>query len=300
MASSTYDRTTQDVGNLVALEHVNVTVPDQELAALFYVTGLGFTRDPYIDFGTMNMWVNVGGQQFHLPKSGAQVLRGTIGLVVPSIEDLVGRMGRLAKNYGDRLAGTAFGCTDAGDGTLAITCPWGNRFRVHSAGERFGGMGLGMAYVDLDVPPGAGAGIARFYDELFEAPAKLTTTADGATRAEVAVGCSQGLWFTETGAELAPYDGHHIAVYLANFSRPYAALLERGLVTMETNDHEYRFQSIVDLDTGAVLATLEHEVRSMLHPLFGRELVNRNSLQRITAYQRGEDSYVGLTHAGLG
>ena len=49
------------------LEHVNVTVPDQGLAALFYVTGLGFTRDPYIDFGTFNMWVNLGEQQFHLP-----------------------------------------------------------------------------------------------------------------------------------------------------------------------------------------------------------------------------------------
>ena len=50
------------------LEHVNLTVPDQGIAALFYVTGLGFTRDPYIDFGTFNMWVNLGEQQFHLPK----------------------------------------------------------------------------------------------------------------------------------------------------------------------------------------------------------------------------------------
>ena len=45
MATPTYNQTTQDIGNIVALEHVNVTVPDLELAALFYVSGLGFTRD---------------------------------------------------------------------------------------------------------------------------------------------------------------------------------------------------------------------------------------------------------------
>jgi hypothetical protein len=48
MADETYDRTTQDVGNIVALEHVNVTIPDQQLATLFYVVGLGLTRDPYL------------------------------------------------------------------------------------------------------------------------------------------------------------------------------------------------------------------------------------------------------------
>src|SRR5436853_1680614 len=30
----TYDRTAEDLGNIVALEHVNVTVPDQEKATL--------------------------------------------------------------------------------------------------------------------------------------------------------------------------------------------------------------------------------------------------------------------------
>ena len=80
MGDATYDRTTQDVGNIVALEHVNVTVVDPTLAGLFYVSGLGFTRDPFIDFGTLNMWVNVGSQQIHLPRGPeSQVLRGTVG-----------------------------------------------------------------------------------------------------------------------------------------------------------------------------------------------------------------------------
>ena len=74
-----FDRSKEDVGNVQLLEHVNVTVPDQGLAAMFYVTGLGFTRDPYIDFGTFNMWINLGDQQFHLPVSKPQVVRGHIG-----------------------------------------------------------------------------------------------------------------------------------------------------------------------------------------------------------------------------
>ena len=55
-----YDRTTQDIGNILGMEHVNVTVPDQAIASTFYVSGLGFTRDPYMMVGPGNMWVNVG------------------------------------------------------------------------------------------------------------------------------------------------------------------------------------------------------------------------------------------------
>ena len=41
-----YDCAVEDLGNLVALEHVNVTVPDQQGATRFYVVGLGLTHDP--------------------------------------------------------------------------------------------------------------------------------------------------------------------------------------------------------------------------------------------------------------
>jgi hypothetical protein len=43
-----FDRAAEDLGNAIHLEHVNVQVPDQRLATLFYVTGLGLTRDPYL------------------------------------------------------------------------------------------------------------------------------------------------------------------------------------------------------------------------------------------------------------
>ena len=35
-----YDRAAEDLGNSVHLEHVNVQIPDQRIAGLFYVVGL--------------------------------------------------------------------------------------------------------------------------------------------------------------------------------------------------------------------------------------------------------------------
>src|SRR5262249_15644386 len=94
-AQKTLDRAVENVGNILALEHLNLTVPDQNTAAMFYVSGLGFTRDPYVDFGVFNfnnMWVNVGDQQFHLPQGKAQVFRGVIGLIVPDLDQLRWRL----------------------------------------------------------------------------------------------------------------------------------------------------------------------------------------------------------------
>ena len=92
-----YDRAAEDLGNIVALEHVNVTVPDQQLATLFYVVGLGLTRDPYLMTSISNMWVNIGRSQFHLPTNKPQVVRGHVGIVVPDREALLKRLQRLRK-----------------------------------------------------------------------------------------------------------------------------------------------------------------------------------------------------------
>ena len=83
MKTNGYDRKADDLGNVVALEHVNVTIPDQATAVTFYVLGLGLTRDPYMNVGLNNMWVNVGGQQFHLPTRGIQKIPGHIGWSSP-------------------------------------------------------------------------------------------------------------------------------------------------------------------------------------------------------------------------
>src|SRR5260370_7166313 len=104
----TFARTAEDLGNSIHLEHVNVTVPDQRLATLFYVAGLGLTRDPYLMVSDTNMWVNVGRSQFHLPNGGPQVLRGHTALVISGRQALLDRLASVAK----KLEGTSFAFSD--------------------------------------------------------------------------------------------------------------------------------------------------------------------------------------------
>ena len=41
------------------------------------------------------------------------------------------------------------------------------------------------------------------------------------------------------------------------------------------------------------IVLLEHEVRSLTHPLYARSLVNRNPAQTNLAYVRGHDAFRG-------
>jgi hypothetical protein len=278
-----YERAAEDLGNIVLLEHVNVTQPDQQLATLFYVVGLGGTRDPYIMVGTDNMWVNFGRTQVHLPTREPQVFRGTVGLVVPDLAELKARLHRIDS----QLKHTKFSWRE-GAGFIDATCPWGNRWRCHAPAPELGRPELGIAYVEFDVPQGTAEGIARFYREVLNAPAQAA-----AGRARVQVGSTQQLVFAEAAEPLPAYDGHHVAVYIADFSGPYGWLLQRGLVSMETSEHEWRFQHIVDPRDATPLFQIEHEVRSMRHPLYARPLVNRNPAISNVAYVPGQESFRG-------
>ena len=281
MKSNGYDRKADDLGNVVALEHVNVTIPDQATAVTFYVLGLGLTRDPYMNVGLNNMWVNVGGQQFHLPTRGVQKIPGHIGLVLSDLDALKKRLAMVEPE----LEGTRFKWRDAGD-HVAVTGPWGNRFRCHAAGPEFGDMTIGMPYVEFLTPPGTARSIGKFYRTVLQAPAAYRTGS-----ATVRVGRNQSLIFTETDKRIPRYDGHHIAVYIANFSRAHQFLLRRDLIMEESNAHQYRFRDIVDPGTGEKVFALEHEVRSLYHPMLNRTMVNRNAGQTQRGYIPGRDVY---------
>ena len=43
---------------------------------------------------------------------------------------------------------------------------------------------------------------------------------------------------------------------MANFSRPYDFLKQRGLISEEVRNHQYRFKEIIDPDNGQVLSFL--------------------------------------------
>lgn len=287
MSATSFDRSTEDQGNIIALEHVNVQIDDQRLATLFYVGGLGLTRDPYMNVIDTNMWMNAGRNQFHLPTGKPQVLRGVTGLVMPALEDLRQRLERA----GPKLVDTKFCWQDEGEAVL-VSCPWGNRIRVHQAGDGFGRMQLGIAYVEFPVACGAADGIAKFYAMALEAPAWVET-AGGATLAKAKVGMDQHLVFRETDEAIGAYDGHHLAIYVSDFSGPHAWLNERGLISEESDAYQYRFEAISDPVSGKELFRIQHEVRSLSHPMFMRQwsLVNRNPMQAGMGYATGRDAY---------
>jgi hypothetical protein len=281
-----FDRAAEDLGNSIHLEHVNVTVPDQHLATLFYVTGLGLTRDPYLLVSDTNMWINVGRSQFHLPSGDPQVLRGHTGLVISGREALLHRLASVAK----KLEGTKFSFSEHNDHVEAI-CPWGNRVRCYEPdAERFGRITLGIPYVEFDVPVGTAKGICAFYPEIMEMPTELKN-GDG-TVARVQIGKNQHLQFRETDRPQPEYDGHHVQMYVTDFSGPHKRLLKRDLVYSEDNQYQYRFRDIVDLASGKHLFTIEHEVRSATHPMYLRPLINRNPMQTNRNYAQGHDQWL--------
>ena len=281
-----YDRKAEDLGNITGLEHVNLQIPDQAQATLFYIQGLGLTRDPYMNTGLANMWVNVGKSQFHLPTGEPWVLRGAIGLVTPDRDALLKRLDAVKKP----LAGTKFKVTPNND-YVEVICPWGNRFNMHSPDiERFGAINLGMPYLEFDVPTGTAKGIEKFYKKIFGAKTKIEGNGSGKT-ARINVGYHQDLLFRETDKKIPAYDGHHIQVYVQDFSGGYKELLKRELLTEESNAYQYRWEHIVDPDSNEVLFEIEHEIRSMTHPLYARPLVNRNPMQSQQSYEMGGDEW---------
>jgi hypothetical protein len=285
MPEQDFDRSTQDLGNIVNLGHVNVCITDQHLATHYYISALGLTRDPFLNTSARNMWVNVGVSQFHLPSGTPDILRGTIALVVPDRAALLERLTEMRKPLKD----TKFAFREGND-CVETVCPWGNRINVHAPdASRFGRIVLGMPYIEFDVRPGTAARICRFYREVMGA---LAGTAENgaAPCARVAVGEKQYWYFRETDAPEKPYDRHHVQIYINDFSGPYERLKQRGLITAEVNEHEYRFKDVIDIDTREVLFTVEHEVRSQTHPLYGRPLVNRNPAQTNRDYRPGHDS----------
>jgi hypothetical protein len=286
----------QACSNITLLEHVNLTQPDQALATLFYVVGLGLTRDPYMMVGLDNMWINIGRTQMHLPAGKAQRLSGRIHLLVPDLALVERSLMALTP----RLAGTAFSLLRRGD-VLEVSCPWGNRFVCGQQADAHAQQ-LGITAVEVDVAAGHAAGIARFYAEVLGAPTRTEVSTAGSPMAVVEIAGAlpvaglakvqvhQQLRFVETTRPLPAYDGHHVQIYLADAIGPYERCLALGLITRRASCTDWRFVRIVDPADGRLLHELEHEIRDLAHPLFARPLVNRNPAQRLAGYRAGGDA----------
>jgi hypothetical protein len=258
-----------ELGTIVHFEHVNFRVPDHRLAHVYFCEGLGFTRDPTRMVGIRNMWVNIGTQQIHLPAGPPTPFKGEVGVIVPDLDVVAKRLGEAKA----QLEGTLFSCEREGE-TLRTTTPWGHRIRVHPFGMFPGRNPQAIPYVEFWVPKGAAAGIAAFYRDVIGCPAEVEPV-EGAPTARVTVGRHQQFRFVEKpDGGVVPHN-NHVAVYLTRFHAIYSELGLRGCIMEEDIGEQFRFNHIKDPASGQVLYSIEHEMRSLHHPDFGKPLFNR-------------------------
>lgn len=258
-----------ELGALVHLDHVNLRVPDHHLATLFFIEGLGLTRDPYRMTGTGNMWVNVGQEQFHLPLGNPTPFPGVIHLTVPEPKRIAGQLAAIAP----RLEGTEFAFREE-NGALCTATPWGHTLQLQEPEHQPFIAPLALRAVTFPVPPGSADAIGEFYATRLHSPVVLSGD-EGVRIAAVTAGPHQQLCFQEQPDATPIRCRNHIAVYLTRYQEVYRTLHESGLVTEGHGNEQFRFEDIATPGGKAPLFSIEHEVRSLYHSDYRRPLVNR-------------------------
>ena len=270
---SNFEVTSPEIGRMLHMDHVNFETPDHEMATIFYMNGLGFTRDPYRRADEQNLGVNVGRQQFHLPKRGecTPPFYGIVGLVVPDIDGIKQRF-ELLNDLG-KFKGTPYGWLEEGNAVL-ITSPFGYRLRLHSYGTLDFSKPLGIAYVEVPSPPGKAKRVGNFYEKIVGAPVQISEVG-GSEAAIISAGPHQEIKFIER--ELDDYDTYsmHISYHVTHYNELRQRLNEHGSLMGLGEGEAIFFNKIFDPDTGENLMTFQNEVRSVYHPDFMRPLINR-------------------------
>lgn len=149
----------------------------------------------------------------------------------------------------------------------------------------------GIDYVEFHCPVGTAERIALFYESVLDATTAVVPQVEASNRqiAIIAFGniddqgrADQSLLFRESDTPIAPYDGHHIAMYIgetaADYERAFANAKIANIVwcnprfSDQVQDLEgarqckqFRFKDIIDMKTGDVIFELEHEMRSIEH-----------------------------------
>lgn len=276
------ERVSPELGNFLFFDHVNMQVTDHRVATLFFIEGLGLTRDPYRNVGVRNMWANVGTQQFHLPIGQPPRFAGEVGVCLPGLDAVLAQLEMVR----EPLRGTPFefrrepGGNGSGQAreSVRVVDPWGRQLRLFRANAFPGRNPLAIPYIEFWVRPGTAEGIARFYREVIGAPVEMIKLA-GEPTAHVFAGPHQALRFREKRDETPSGHALHVALYLTRFWEVYQNMEELGIVFEQAANEQFRFMDIPELNgrgkTGELLYSIEHEMRSAYHLDYRRPLVNR-------------------------
>ena len=243
---------------IVWLEHLNLVVGNMDVAMKFYVDFLGFSRD------SNPKHVNIGQQQFHLAATDepAQRITGSIGLTVPSLQNIKDRIERAQSD----LEGTLFAVNYESDKVMTISCPWGNEFHLydisvdddyslsieaanspqkmvtmHANGGAYGSHRMavrgqpGIRFVEFACPVTTASPIAGFYKDVLKCNQVMTKTLDKDKECTI-VGVGPGVHFVFvesselTSESLDKMLGVHACIYIPNFESTYHELKDRSLI----------------------------------------------------------------------
>ena len=265
-------KTMPEVGGILHLDHINFQVSDHDLATIFFIGGLGLTRDPFRRADETNMGVNIGLQQFHLPRRGATPpFPGLVGLIVPDLDIIRLRLSRLNKLQ--KFKDTPYKANFE-DNTAKIISPFGFCIRLHSSNSMPFLRPLGIGYVEIPVPNGVVDDILKFYREVFHSIATIENR-DGNKTAAINVGPFQKLYFIEKELDSYELYNFHISFHVTHYNRAREIIKERGAL-MGTGEGEVFFcDKIFNPDTGDYIFSMTNEVRSVYHGDYMRPLINR-------------------------
>ena len=261
---TTFDRTQEDLGNSVGLEHLNLTIPDQQTRhRVLHQRARAHARS----LSRYRSREHVGERR---PQPVSPADQGRAG----------GPRPRRARDAGPRGPAAA---PRNGEGSFVehevrlfqaqrprrSDLPLGQhvshpRSRIARSSARwFSAWRISRSTCRKARPQGSRSSTARSSGRLPE----VEKGRNGAS-ANVHVGMNQHLIFNETSATLPPYDGHHLQLYVVNFSGP-APAIERT-----RPDHRGKQPGPVSLRedrrsrrAGSSVYEFEHEIRSITHPL---------------------------------
>jgi len=296
-----------DLGCIVNFEHANIGITDQGLYSIFYYEGLGFTRDPFVQVSARNMWCNIGLQQLHLPiKPKEQMVGGTLGIIVPSLHSLVTSLEKVKEKLKDtHFSFELVDCTSheylpSITKYLFVTTPGGNKFSIFENNPTINYKGgLGMPYVELFCHRDTADKIAAFYKHYFGAHYAMERHGNSII-AKIFVGPNQVFIFKESDPnKVLQYSGFHVCVYVTDFSTIFNKFYNDKLIYSYEGDEcetiddairlrQFRTLRVVDPKqegTKTDLFHMEHEVRSLYHPMYLRPLVNRTGTAGIYCAQ---------------